>query len=182
MSRCIRVRDSGYSAKAERPAVRPRSDDTRRHVGAVFGRRPEISCRISANNRREIATSENWNVTWRPCRTTLRGAPCRVPQLHSTSLAQETVWRAIEEFARPQSNAHSSAASAVVFEAIRSLIDFARDREAKTARGGRNTSGDHGQKKSILDGGDPTLVRPEAPQKPTHLHHTNSLDDHNVPQ
>ncbi len=50
-------------ASARPPPVQPRSDDTRRHVGAGFGRRPSISRRISANNRRGIATSASWNVT-----------------------------------------------------------------------------------------------------------------------
>ncbi len=56
---------------ARPPPVQPRGDDTGRHVGAGLGRRPEISCRISASNLREIATSASWNVTYRPCRTTL---------------------------------------------------------------------------------------------------------------
>ena len=56
---------------ARPPPVQPRSDDTRRHVGAGFGRRPSIIRRISANSRRGIATSASWNVTYRPWLTTL---------------------------------------------------------------------------------------------------------------
>ena len=56
---------------ARPPPVQPRSDDTRHHVGAGFGRRPSIIRGISANSRRGIATWASWNVTYRPCRTTL---------------------------------------------------------------------------------------------------------------
>ena len=60
------------SPRVRRPPVQAYcGDDTASHVGAVFGRRPSISCRISANNRRGIAISASWNVTYRPCRTTL---------------------------------------------------------------------------------------------------------------
>ena len=59
-------------ARARRRPVQPyRSDDMGRHVGAGCGRRPSISRRISANSRRVIPTSASWNVTYRPCRTTL---------------------------------------------------------------------------------------------------------------
>ncbi len=58
--------------RARRLPVQPScSDDTGRHVGAGRGRRPSINLRISANSRRGIATSASWNVTYRPCRTTL---------------------------------------------------------------------------------------------------------------
>ena len=56
----------------QRPPVQSNCcNDSGRHVGAGFGRRPSISRRISANSRRGIATSAIWNVTYRPCRTTL---------------------------------------------------------------------------------------------------------------
>ncbi len=59
--------------RVQRPPVQAYcGDDTASHVGAAFGRRPSISRRISANNRRGIAISASWNVTYRPCRTTLR--------------------------------------------------------------------------------------------------------------
>ena len=52
-------------ARARRPPVQPyRIDDIGRHVGAGFGRRPSISRRMSANSRREIATSAIWKVTY----------------------------------------------------------------------------------------------------------------------
>ena len=58
--------------RVRRPPVQAYcSDDTRRHVSAGLGRRPSISCRFAANRRRGIATSASWNVTDRPCRTTL---------------------------------------------------------------------------------------------------------------
>ena len=62
---------------ARPPLVRRLCDDPERHVGAGFGRRLSISRRISANSRRGIATSTSWNVTSRPCRTTL--APISEP-------------------------------------------------------------------------------------------------------
>ncbi len=48
------MRENVHSANAERrpPPVQPRSDDTRRHVGAGFGREPSINRRISAIGRR----------------------------------------------------------------------------------------------------------------------------------
>ncbi|MCH7693928.1 MAG: hypothetical protein IID50_10835 [Proteobacteria bacterium] len=49
----------------------PAADDTRRHVGADFGRRASINHSISVNSRRGIATSASWNVTCRPWLTTL---------------------------------------------------------------------------------------------------------------
>ena len=58
--------------KIQRPSVQScRSDDTRRYVEAGFGRKPSISCKISANNRRGTATSASWTVRHRPCRTKL---------------------------------------------------------------------------------------------------------------
>ncbi len=56
----------------QRPPVQSNCcNDSGRQVGVGFGRRSSISCRISANSRRGIATSASWKVTYRPCRTTL---------------------------------------------------------------------------------------------------------------
>ena len=56
---------------ARRLPVQPRSDDDGPYVGAGFGRRPSIRRGVATNSRRGIATSAGWNVTYRPCRTTL---------------------------------------------------------------------------------------------------------------
>ncbi len=71
---------------ARPPPVQPRSDGTRRHVGAGLRRRPSIIRRIFLNRPRGTATSANWNVTYRTARG---GRPW-----HQPSLVSPAAWSA----------------------------------------------------------------------------------------
>ncbi len=77
--------------RVQRPPVHCCGDDTGRHVGAGRGRRPAISCRISATSGSGIATSATLKVTYLPWRTTL------IPRLtnHSRSMVSDHSMSAI---------------------------------------------------------------------------------------
>ncbi len=78
--------------RVQRPPVQPYcSDDTGRHVGAGCARRPSISCRISANSHRGIATSAS--VTYRPCRTAL--APILISLDRRCRSSPQRGWRLV---------------------------------------------------------------------------------------